>query len=547
MGFIPWSARTKEGAPTDRASVWGPYADELLIPQLKEIALDYGLNGAWVDGECWALIEDYSVYAQEAWKKQTGKELRALTQEDRVAYLQFLRDGFFDFVGKYIVEVKKAAPEFELTSNWLCTAFVPDCNSSIDFISGDIAGISPVDNTRFDARLIQAQGKPWDLMAWGFSAPMDTAQVKSAVQLCQEAALVNSLGGGFQFVNIQDSKRVVVDDWAISQWAEVAKFCRARQPYCQYREVVPDVGVLYSKKAHYAQDMLISHDSEYNLEFRGLVNLLCDTGRSVSVLLAERIEELDLAAYKTIVITDLLDLEEEVKAKVLDYVRAGGQLLFVGVKATEYFAKEFGITCTPHTQPNVCRVAGKGYVWDMRKPYVEIAREACLDISYMNEHPVEVVRFFPSRVNMLEKREIPSFLTFAEGEGRVSVLPISLGAGYFNERSYEQRLFFGECMAKLGEGRVIVDKAGLVDVLLTQKEGRQYIHLINLLGDHRSDRVKTFDFIPPVHGVKVRYFAERAPSKILLQPEGKELPFTYEKGDMEVVLDVEIYSILEIV
>ncbi len=185
-------------------------------------------------------------------------------------------------------------------------------------------------------------------------------------------------------------------------------------------KAVPDIGMLYSKKAHYAQDMLISHDSEYNLEHRGVVNLCCDNGKSVSVFLAELIDEIDLSAYDAIVVTDLKDLESNAKEKILSYVRGGGKLLLIGASATEYFADEFALTCAPSGENKVCRVKGEGYVWDMRKPYVEISREKPCEIRYMDEHDAEAVRFFPSRVNTLEKREISAFLTYENGVLEVS-------------------------------------------------------------------------------------------------------------------------------
>ena len=53
-------------------SVFGPYVDELLIPQLKEVTAKYGLDGVWADGECWATQLDYSPRALAAWKAETG-------------------------------------------------------------------------------------------------------------------------------------------------------------------------------------------------------------------------------------------------------------------------------------------------------------------------------------------------------------------------------------------------------------------------------------------------------------------------------------------
>ena len=39
-------------------SLFSEYDESILIPQLIELAVDYKLDGAWVDGECWAATED---------------------------------------------------------------------------------------------------------------------------------------------------------------------------------------------------------------------------------------------------------------------------------------------------------------------------------------------------------------------------------------------------------------------------------------------------------------------------------------------------------
>jgi hypothetical protein len=57
---------TKVGTPDDgvdkrhATSVFGPYVDELLIPQFKELVDVYDdVDGVWVDGECWGSEMDY--------------------------------------------------------------------------------------------------------------------------------------------------------------------------------------------------------------------------------------------------------------------------------------------------------------------------------------------------------------------------------------------------------------------------------------------------------------------------------------------------------
>jgi hypothetical protein len=56
-----WAAINPDGTTNKNAtSFFGPYAEQLLIPQLRELAGDYRVDGAWMDGECWASVPDFS-------------------------------------------------------------------------------------------------------------------------------------------------------------------------------------------------------------------------------------------------------------------------------------------------------------------------------------------------------------------------------------------------------------------------------------------------------------------------------------------------------
>ena len=45
---------------TQKISFFSPYLDSIVIPQLKELSGDYKVDGAWIDGDCWAVETDYS-------------------------------------------------------------------------------------------------------------------------------------------------------------------------------------------------------------------------------------------------------------------------------------------------------------------------------------------------------------------------------------------------------------------------------------------------------------------------------------------------------
>ena len=103
---------------TDYISVFSPYVDEVLIPQLLELYDEYEIDGAWIDGECWGAKADYGKFAQARYLEMTG-QLPPLEEEKRAEYEDFCRQGFRDYVHHYFTVIKEKRPDFEITSNWI--------------------------------------------------------------------------------------------------------------------------------------------------------------------------------------------------------------------------------------------------------------------------------------------------------------------------------------------------------------------------------------------------------------------------------------------
>ena len=90
-------------------------------------------------------------------------------------------------------------------------------------------------------------------------------------------------------------------------------------------------------------------------------------------------------------------------------------------------------------------------------------------------------------------------------------------------------------------------KPSAVDVLLTEKCGKSYIHMINLLGEHRSNTVCTFDYIPPVCDVDITCALPQAPAQVCCQPGNRPIAWKMEEKTLRIHLDkVELYDIIEI-
>jgi hypothetical protein len=92
-----WAAINGNGQPNDKAtSVFGPYADTLMIPQLRELAGEYGADGVWVDGDCWGTTVDYGAAAVSRFCEQTGAEIapRKAGEPYWNQWMDFHREGF---------------------------------------------------------------------------------------------------------------------------------------------------------------------------------------------------------------------------------------------------------------------------------------------------------------------------------------------------------------------------------------------------------------------------------------------------------------------
>jgi hypothetical protein len=201
-----WAAIDAQGRPHARATAWwGPYTNQLLIPQLRELAGNYDVDGVWVDGDCWSAIPDYSPAALEAFQKATGITMIPRQSDDPhwFEFLEIHREAFRRYLRHYVTEVKRTHPTFQICSNWAFSDRMPEpVGAPVDFLSGDCSPGNSVNHARVVGRYLARQGLPWDLMAWSFfwsRQVMDGKPVpKPVVQVQREAAVILSLGGGFQ-------------------------------------------------------------------------------------------------------------------------------------------------------------------------------------------------------------------------------------------------------------------------------------------------------------------------------------------------------------
>jgi hypothetical protein len=499
-----WAALNADGKPNGNAtSVFGPYVDQLLVPQLKELAGVYGVDGAWIDGECWATVPDYGEKAVKLFRDQTGFEdiPRKPGDPHWFEWLQFHREGFRKYLRHYIAEMKRTHPQFELCSNWAYTDHMAEpVSAPLDFLSGDYSPEDSVNSARLSARYLVRQGQTWDLMAWSFTRnpSKDGRRQKTAPQLQREAAVVLALGGGFQ-AYFQQKRDGSIRPEQMPVMAEVAKFCRARQALCHHAEPVPQVALLLSTAGHYRKiNGLFNRDLS---RVSSALQALLAGQYSVEVLGEHRLTG-RMAEYPLIVVPEWEYLEAKFRDDLAAYAKTGGNLLLIGPKTGELFQTELG--AARQTTP---------FATLPQTNNVEATAQPAASVSRLGQGRVAVTHF-----------------TFGPGKSRVS---LAAGQDLLNKLARE---LFPRPMVE-------VTGSSEVDVALNRIRGKLAVSLVNTAGPHQREPI--LDTILPVGPLTVTVRTDRKPKKVTLEPAGEELAFTYRDGTAKLLVPrVDIHSIV---
>ena len=494
-----WAALDAGGNPiAGKMSVAGPYAEQLLIPQLLELAGDYRLDGAWVDGDCWSVERDWSDALVKAFEQRTGSPAPRNPGDPLWhEWSNFNRQAFRDYVGRYISAVKKEYPDFQFCSNWAFSLFMPERPlPGIDFVSGDICGTNCVNVCRYISRLFATQEIPWDLMSWSYSQwslgtlePPETR--KTAVQLQREAACVIAQGGGYQAVFSQAPagyppvRDGSVDIEKVRLFSDVERFCAEREEICFKAKPIPQIALLLSTEGTYrrwdaAGGPLFWWD---RWQQDGIGKTLVEDRQAVSVLVTETMME-RMNEFPLIVVFGWDYIEPDLAAKLGEYVENGGRLYLVGPAMPEIFRQTLD-------KASSLREGSAPQGWTLRF------------------HTV--------------------------GKGMIALTPqINPPSDFVKATVHE---IFPDPMVKI-EGEPQVDLS-----LMRTPAGQIAVHLVNVSGPHETaDVIETID---PVGPVTLRVRLPERPKSVTLQPGRRAAAWDYADGEVQLTVDsVPIHEIV---
>ncbi len=533
-----WARIGPDGKPDPNAtSVFGPYVDELLIPQLKEVAAKYGLDGVWADGECWATQLDYSPRALAAWTKETGYRDAPKDNSDPnwLEWKMFHRRAFERYLSHWIDAVHAANPALQLTSNWMYTTFAPKpVEAGLDFLSGDYSPSLSVDRARVEARYLASTGMPWDLMAWGFDKGQGLGwSIKPAEHLMQEASVVLMQGGGFQIYHTPTRSGFIVEP-IIAQEEAVASFCRARQDVSHKSASVPQVALLLSSESFWDKsNAVFAPWGDVFQDLEGALHALLNLHYSVDILAEHQLRP-RLNEFPLVVVPDSHKLTPDFRQALTSYVEQGGSLLLLGEKCARLFEPILGAALQGVPVQRTAELAGALETDTSASLQATSADGIWQDVGLTTARAAGFI--YPTRDTRKDGRVAATVNAF--GKGRVGAIYGPVASIYFRSHHPWLREFIGGLAAELfREPAVTVEGPPTLDVALRMTgDGRLAVHLLDTAGMPLPDRYGFTDFIPPLEGIKLTIRTAERPESVSWEPGGSRLDWSWADGLLKVIV-----------
>ena len=542
------------------------YVDELLIPQISELAEKYGIDGVWIDGDCWRSRADYHPETLANFEKETGIDLGGkipATSADPYydEYREYNRELFRRYVRHYVDVLHERFPDLQIASNWAFSDHMPEkVTANVDFLSGDLNPTNSFNSARYAARALAQQNYPWDLMSWNFRAEIgqyNAVVAKHPKQIMQEAAAVISFGGAYQNYIMQyfDGSPNMTD---IRNIASLAEFVKERKPYCFRGTPVHQAAVLLSTYDRHRESLYLFSRTGFE-RVMGLSAILCDAGQSLEIICEHTLEN-TINEYEMIVVPELYTgLAQQTIDSLLEYARGGGKLMLVGRNTCGIFANAGApITATPCAEyfgegekayDNGGDIGHAGAAVKKHKPYYFTRDEKTFGIAFSPcklSAEGEKTEAYISEALLGERANIA--ITVPYGSGSITAIGFDIGSQYLSATQYTQRALVKEITAGLYTPKVRIESVcGLLEVTALKVGDKLTVQLVNGGGNHSYSSCATDDYIPPVLDVKLSIALDKKPEKLILRPENLELKFEYKDGRAYVDVNrVDIHSIIEI-
>jgi len=530
----------KEGFVTGATCNLSPYTAELMIPQLLELIDKYDVDGYWVDGENWATRPCYCDRCRAAFLKETGIATppAAPGEAHWAEWAAFHRRNFNEHVRLYTAAVHARKPECTVCSNWMYSFGQPEeIDVPIDYLSGDFIWkwslpSAHLESRFMDGRRLNDPGIGWDLMAWGFTTgenQMGGWTFKTAAGLCQEAGAVIALGGCF-LIYTNPQRNGHLSGWQHDILGEVARFVRARQPWCQGTETASEAAVLHNAAHFYEQtgEILLADWKGCGKPIAGALHALQENHVSTDVVNAETLLN-HLSRYRLVVVPEQTHVSEALKSGLAAWVQGGGRLIVGGCETVRDFAALAGLEPAVEERPGFFFVPVGREVTTVKGPWMPVVTRGASVLNSILKGPDPA----------FNETDTPAVTLNRVGEGLVAAIPGPLFSHFADTHYPRTRALVGETLAALDPGFSIeMEGPARVHLVARRQENLLLAHLLNTgSGYPLSPAAAVVEDVPRVGPMTLRFELANRPRAIYLAPSQDALRWAYADGVATVHVD----------
>ncbi len=569
-----WAMVDAEGRPYSgrfgQPCLTGPYVDELVLPQVRELLEGYDLDGLFFDftRPPYCACE----YCRRRFEAEFGQPLPKDADDPLWAdYCAWRRHIGVQFETRVRRLIDRIRPGVHLAGNWSYSTRQPEPVpvDGVTFLTMDPPDTELMTvNASFECRYLTTLGVPYDMITTRFHEGWGDWTFRPAALLKQEAAAMLANGA---LVNIGDQfyPEGVGDPATYDLIGEVFRFVEEREQYCLHTESVPQIAVLHSAWTHFWRTGPNVHAGGALDPIRGAHKALTESGFHFSLCNEEVLLE-RLGEYCAVVLPDQQCLSDQMAAALSDYVNGGGVLLatyMTGWRDQRGRPRDWpalvdllGITCQgASTYTTAYLSPSEESLWRdiprspicVKGPSVHCWLHGAEQIGAL-VHP---------RTEQTERR----FVSWGQppagqdsgfagitvnrvGEGAAAFIAAEVFAPYWQREYPPLRHLVANLLDYcLGERPLQVQAPPAVEVSLRRRGDDLFLHLVNGYAEKRVAGKPATEAVPVVLEVPVRLRHGSAVREVTLLPEGTPLPYQDADGWLSfTVPSLHLHAIVRI-
>lgn len=515
------------------------YADKKFIPQMIELGKDYGVTGVWIDGDCWAMVPSYTKHHMDEFYKRTGFKTvdEDITSESNIAFKQYWREIFLDYLRHIMTEIKKECPDMKLSSNGAFGSLMPQkVIEETDFLTFDASRQGR--EVRMLIRSFQRKGKHFEMNSWGMCDCVENKDFgfaprapKSENRLCREAAMAISFGGGYMVTyNMTEQGEIRMTE--LENTKILSDFVYARKEWNWQSVSTVNAAVLHSDYdcMRRTPDLLRYYDGAEEM-----CDIIIDGGRPVDVIYDYEILEDKINDRNTIVLPGTKYLSDELVNKLVEFVKSGGNLVACGPSACEMFADAANIKIDSIKKFVTCHVSGKNMygIDDVAATFVDDGSpELC------ESYDTVMDRSGP-RIKATALKDV--------GKGKIAFIGWDAFNDYYKYHRFSERDFMRSVLDILDPKPIAYLEDGIkrVEIIPATKDNKLLVNVINSTEIYYESQGNGFDEIPPIYDIVIAVKCEKEPNSVMLQPENITPEFTYDGEYIHVKIGkLDIHTII---